>query len=519
MKISKGAIAAGHPETAKTAELILRDGGNAFDAVVAAQLTACVAEPVLTSLGGGGFLLAKSGKDFPLLYDFFVQTPRQKKAESEIHFHPITADFGPVQQEFHIGAGSIATPGTVKGLYQIHKDLCTIPFSRLVEPAIELARKGLIMNSFQSHVLDVVKPIYLFSEDAREIFSSRGHDGRLTRDGDLLKQPLLADCLDQLARHGESVFYSGGVAESIIRLSDEKGGHLTIQDLNHYRVYKRKPLRVGYRNNSVTLNPPPSSGGILIAFALKLMETIDNQKLNFGASSSMDLIALIQKLTEKARIDNLLHENDELSEIKLLDSKYLQMYAKEIKKRSLSSRGTTQISIVDNNGNMASLTSSNGEGSGCMIPGTGIMLNNMLGEEDLSPHGFHTWIPDQRMTSMMTPGLLEMENATQFIFGSGGSNRIRTALFQLVVNLVDFNMTLAEAVSAPRIHFDSGFLNIESGFDKMELPPLLKQYPDHKLWNKKSLFFGGAHAVQSGPEGFAGFGDPRRGGVSILINN
>lgn len=519
MTMNKGAIAAGHTETAKAAEYILREGGNAFDAVVAAHLTACVVEPVLTSLGGGGFLLGKKGADTPLLYDFFVQTPLQKKQESELNFYPITADFGTVQQEFHIGAGSVATPGTVKGLFSIHEDLCTLPFKHLAEPAIELARNGVIMNSFQSHVLDVVRPIYLSSPQAIEIFGTKKPKGHLAGEDELLKQPLLADVLEQLALYGDSIFYRGEIAKSIVRISRDKGGHLSENDLRQYCIYKRKPLKIPYRQASILINPPPSSGGILTGFALKLMESTDCTNLKFGSAQYLDLLAQIQQLTEKARIDTFDKSTEEQPEAKLLDSDYLHWYKKEIMNRKLSARGTTQISIIDDSGNMAGLSTSNGEGSGLMIPGTGIMLNNMLGEEDLNPQGFHSWQPGHRASSMMAPGILQKQDGTHTIFGSGGSNRIRTAILQFLINLIDFGMPLDRAVSSPRIHYEAGFLNVEKGFDGRELSQLLDAYPDHKIWKKKSLFFGGTHSVSKSPDGFSGFGDPRRGGVSILLND
>ena len=137
---SKGAIAAGHPETARAAAAILAEGGNAFDAVLAGLCAACVAEPVLISLGGGGFLLARRAGGEAVLYDFFAQTPKVRRAEAEVDFFPIVADFGTAQQEFHIGMGSIAVPGTVKGLFRVHRDLGSMPMARIVEPAAALAR-------------------------------------------------------------------------------------------------------------------------------------------------------------------------------------------------------------------------------------------------------------------------------------------------------------------------------------------------------------------------------------------
>ena len=504
-----GVVSAGHPETANAAEEILRDGGNAFDAVVAAQFTAFVAEPILTSPGGGGFLLAEKGNGRQVVYDFFVQTPVEKKDSSLIQFTPISADFGEAQQEFHIGEGSVATPGMVKGLFAIYRDLCTMPMTRITEYAINLAKNGVMVNAFQSRIFEIVKPIYSSSDDARRIFADCG-------EGQLLKLPELAAFIGELVSGGEDFFYKGAPSEKIAEICSELGGHLTKEDFNSYRVFKREPLKISYRNSHIIINPPPSSGGILIAFALKLLEEADLNKIQFGSESHLSLLGMVQQLTNKAKLDSFSNRHSDLAE-KLLDPEYLALYRNEIAGRWASFRGTTQISIADSYGNLASMTSSNGEGSGVMIPGTGVMLNNMLGEEDLNPGGFNNWQTGQRMTSMMAPAIVKLPDGRRVALGSGGSNRIRTAMMQILTNLIDFDMTPGEAVSSPRIHYEEGLMNIEGGFEGDVIAGITKQYPDHKIWKEKNLFFGGAHVAGSGPKGFSGAGDERRGGVSIIV--
>ncbi|MDX1640599.1 MAG: gamma-glutamyltransferase [Balneolaceae bacterium] len=507
-----GAVSAGHQATAEAAAQVLKDGGNAFDAVVAAHLTACVVEPVLASFAGGGFLLAETSNGVQTLYDFFVQIPQTVKPKGDLNFFPISADFGYAVQEFHIGPGSAATPGTVKGLFKIHEDLCTLPLSRLAEQAVELARNGIEMNAFQSGALEITKPIYFSNREATQIFKSLEKRESLIGKGEWLKQPYLADFIEQLIREGESFFYEGEVAEKICKICKEEGGHLTQQDLENYRVEKRNPLYLNYRNSSLAINPPPSSGGLLIAFALKLMETLDRDSIQ----SHTDLLAYVQDLTNRARIENLVENRDPKKIDGLLHDPFLEMYKNEIKNRMKTSRGTTQISVIDSAGNLASLTTSNGSGSGVMIPGTGVMLNNMLGEEDLNPHGFFQWPEDQRISSMMAPAVLRMADGKKVVLGSGGSNRIRTAILQVLINLVDKEMDLKEAIQASRIHYENDLLSIETGLSEKEMSVLKEKYPEHKVWEKGNLFFGGVNAV-SGKDGkFSGFGDPRRGGVSII---
>jgi gamma-glutamyltranspeptidase/glutathione hydrolase len=513
---AKGVVAAGHEKTASVAESILNEGGNAFDAIVGAHFAACVAEPVLCSLGGGGFLQAQTADGDVVVYDFFAQTPKHKKPARAIDFLPIAADFGTAQQEFHIGLGAIATPGCVRGLFAVHRDLCSMPMRRLVEPAIALARDGVILNALQAYIFNVVKAIYSATPEARCIFGDAEHEGTLLGEGSRLLQPEQADTIEALAREGEALFYEGEIAQQIVKTCSQGGGHLGASDLRDYRVIKRKPLALQYRGATIFTNPPPSSGGILIAFALKLLENLDLSGYRFGSAAHLELLAGAMALTNKARLDAHLEEAVHPNEARLLDPTYIAMYREQILGRAQSLRGTTQISVMDSQGNTASMTISNGEGCGYIVPGTGVMLNNMLGEEDLNPHGFHCWQVNQRLTSMMSPSVILLPDGRRIGLGSGGSNRIRTAILQVLLNLIDFGMPLDSAVGCPRIHFEDGVLNVEGGFDPEEVRKLVEHYADHSVWEARNLFFGGTHAVMQEGANLAGVGDPRRGGVAVI---
>ncbi len=511
----KGAIAAGHKETAKAAEEILIDGGNAFDAAIAAQFTACVAEPVLCSLGGGGFLLADPDGGPKRVYDYFVQTPLNSENEN-IDFKSIIADFGFAKQEFHIGAGSIATPGMVKGLFAVYDDLCSLPMKRLIEPAVNLARRGVEINAFQGEVFDIIKPIYLSTEQSRSVFGREEHPGMLKGVGDVQKLTKFADFLESIALEGEDLFYRGEVAAKVDTLSRDMGGFLTRDDFESYRVAKRKPLHLSHLNRDIYLNPPPSSGGILIAFAMKLLSSLSPAHRPQNDVEWSLIISLLQEATEKARVDMMVR-NPDSDAAKILDIDSVNTYKREILDKKESFRGTTHISIIDGKGNIASLTLSNGEGSGLLVPGTEIMLNNMLGEEDLNPDGFHRWQPNSRMTSMMTPGIAIDKSDGIIAFGSGGSTRIRTAILQLLIHIFDRGLDLESAVMEPRLHAESGFLHLEQGLAKTVVLALKKNYPNHRCWDKKSLFFGGTHVAEKIGKTFKAVGDPRRGGVSIIL--
>jgi gamma-glutamyltranspeptidase/glutathione hydrolase len=510
-KNTGGIVAAGHLETARAADLILREGGNAFDAAVAAMLAACVAEPVLASLGGGGFLTAKPYFTTPVVYDFFTQTPIQKQPTSAIDFYPIEADFGTASQTFHIGMGSIATPGFIHGIFSIHRELCRLPLRMLFEPAIRLARDGVIINSFQHLIARIVSPILTSTPAALALNRSPADAGQLIREGECQRQPELADFLDILCLEGNDLFYRGEAGTLLIDACTKQGGHLRWNDLSGYAVVKRVPLNFGYRDTRLLTNPLPSLGGTLIAFALDLLQTNTSDAFKPGSAEHIRRLARVMCLTQQLRND----KGSDLSQ--LLRPEIRRQAIRSLTNHWICTRGTTQISIADRTGNLASVTLSNGEGCGYIIPGTGIMMNNMLGETDLNPHGFHQWPKNQRIASMMAPSLVLHSDGGAIVTGSGGSNRIRSAILQVISNLIDLQMPLEDAVSHPRIHYEDGLLSVEPEIESRILQTLRDEFPDQQVWHDKNLFFGGAHTVAADAQGtLTGVGDTRRGGVAII---
>jgi gamma-glutamyltranspeptidase / glutathione hydrolase len=515
---TRGIIAAGHQRTVQAAEDILRAGGNAFDAVLAAYLAACVAEPVLASLGGGGFMLAKPRDADAVVYDFFVQTPRRKRPTEELGFDPIWADFGTARQEFHIGQGTIATPGCVKGVFEIHRDLGSIPIREIAGPAIRDARQGIVLNRLQAYIFNVVSPIYLASPEVRRVFCNDAASDRVLGEGETLRLVQLAESIERLAIDGPDLFYRGEIGRKIVRQSREQGGHLTQEDLDRYAVIRREPLDLVYRGAHVLINPPPSSGGILIAFALELVQQADLTGWEFGSYPHLRMLCEVMALTAKARVDAASLPTPAGRRHRLLQPEFLDLYRQKVLRRAQSLRGTTQISVIDALGNIASMTVSNGEGCGYLVPDTGIMLNNMLGEQDLNLGGFHRWAENQRMTSMMSPSLIRKPDGTLVATGSGGSNRIRTALLQVIMNLIEFDMDVETAIASPRIHLEAGKLSVEGGFDPDVVQRLILEYPAHEVWEERNLFFGGAHTVAIQDRRFTGAGDPRRGGLCRAVD-
>lgn len=513
-KKTHGIIAAGHEKTSEAGKLIFDWGGNAFDAAIAAILTSFVVESVLSSAGGGGFLLAHTQDKKNILFDFFSQTPRQKQNHNQLDFYGINVDFGDELQEFHIGRGSIAVPGCLAGIFIVQQKLGRLPFKIVAEPAIHYAKNGFIVSHFNEICYQLLTPILLQTEASRKIYAPKG---QILKQGETCYMKDFAEILTYLAERGIQEFYQGEIAQQIVKdLAD--GGHLTAGDLSNYQVLARKPLKINYRGYELLTNPPPSSGGTLIAFALKLLEKCNFENIQIHSQEHISILAQVMALTNTARKDgyDAYLYNNNISET-FLSSKYLANYQQFLETILNKWGSTTHISVMDEEGNAASVTTSNGEGSSYIIPDTGIMLNNMLGEADLNPLGFHKWQENQRISSMMSPTIILKNGNPQFVLGSGGSNRIRTAIFQVISNLIDFHLPISEAVNSPRVHWENNIFSLEpfpereTILNKLQLPKLTKVVP----WKQQHMFYGGVHAVGYNQLGLMeGAGDPRREGVS-----
>jgi gamma-glutamyltranspeptidase/glutathione hydrolase len=508
-----GVVASGHKETSKAARILLEEGGNAFDAALGALCAACVCEPMLASLGGGGFLLAQPAGNDTQVFDFFTQTPSANTGE--LDFYPIQADFGTATQEFHIGMGSIAVPGVVAGLFATHAALCRLPLQKIIEPAVWLARKGVRINRLQKYVNDILEPIINASDAARALAAPMFATGRLAEVGEYIFNPDLADTFEKLARSGERWFYEGEPARQLVRDCEQHGGLVTGADMRFYRVIKRRPVEVEVYGSKISFNSPPSPGGCLTAFALSLYETLQAGHSEWGSPQhAMALAGVMQAASLVRQEQGLASGMDEEAATAMLTAEHLASWRETLRSGGLATRGTTQISVVDADGSLASMTLSNGEGSAYVLPGMGIMFNNMLGEEDLNPGGFHKLPPGERLASMMTPAIVSHGDGSRIALGSGGSNRIRSAILQVLVNMFEYGMGLEDAVAAPRLHLENNHLSIEKGFSDTAMAKLEAEWPGLKQWPEHNLFFGGVHAVRRFADGeFSAAGDPRRGGA------
>jgi gamma-glutamyltranspeptidase/glutathione hydrolase len=470
--VPRGDVAAGHPVTAEAGAELLRAGGNAVDAALAAMFASFVAEPLLTGLGAGGYMLVAPPAEEPVLLDFFVAAAGRGRADGAPHapLRTIEVDFGDAVQPFHIGAAAAGPYGTVAGACAAAERYARLPLAELVAPAVAHARAGVEVNAQQAFLFEILAPICAASPAARELYMPADRPPVV---GDVHRDPTLAGALERLAAEGPEPYYEGDVAAAVCAHVAERGGLLTPEDLAAFAAVPRAPVRVSYRGRTVLTNPPPSAGGTLIAHALARLE-------QGGSPPSVPAILAAMEEAQAQRTPEFLAR--------------------------LGS--TTHISAMDGDGWACAVTCTNGEGCGEVVPGTGIHLNNMMGEEDLSPYGFFTHPPGRRLPSMMAPTMVVGDDGPTLALGSAGSNRIRSAILQVVVGMLDRGLDVQAAIDAPRVHVEDGLVYLEPGVDETGLE-------DRSLvrFQAPNLFFGGAQAVERAGDELRGGGDFRRGGA------
>ena len=494
-----GVVAAGHPLTAEAGAEVLREGGNAVDAAVCAALASFAVESPLTGFGAGGFMMVHRGSE-TVLIDFFVAAPGRDGIERCTELVPVPVHFdADTVQTFYVGPASCGVPGTAAGLEQALARFGSVPLADLVGPGIRLAREGAPVNAEQAYILDILAPIHDLGEGTRELYAPAG---RTLRMGETFRFAELAEALERFGDEGAEPFYRGEIAGRLSEHVVEHGGTLGPADFAAYEAAERMPVRIPFRGTEVLTNPPPSSGGILIAYCLGLLERLGERS---GPEQLVAAMGAANDARGEAFAEALYGTGLEEG---LLGDAALDSVAGDL----LGS--TTHISVLDADGMCASVTCSNGSGSGVLVPGTGVILNNMLGEEDLNPLGFHAIVPGRRVPSMMAPTVVLRNGEIELGLGSAGSNRIRSAILQTIVRAVEQGMGAEEAVHAPRLHFEQGIVQAEPGIDEAALTRIEAGGTPVLRRPEINLFFGGVQAVARDPSSGAlsGGGDPRRGG-------
>ena len=531
----RGVISAGDQETASAGAEILRKGGNAVDAAVAAAFASFIAEIGVVHLGGSGMAqiyrpLEKGGNS--LAYDFFSAMPGlgQDEPPALLDFEKVTVDFGPTTQDFYLGRGSVAVPGNIAGLCQMATAHGRLPLPTLLEPAIRLASTGVDIAPFQADTCTLLEPLYAHTQSMRDIFV---RNGRMIRPGERMYIPDLAETLKNLAHQGVSYARTGPLAQAIITDQAANGGLVTMADLEGYKVAELTPIRLPYRDYEILLPPPSSSGGVLTAFTFKLLNGLDVRNFTHGSTVHLRLLFEVMAATTRARPvwDRALMELPVQQALDyFLADRFVNHYAAEVKDALSGDKrfpvlsepslhpDTSHCSVIDEDGLAVSLTTTAGESAGYVVPGTGYIPNNILGEADLHPGGFHSRPAGQRIPTMMTPTIVLQNGHIRLVVGSGGSIRIRSAILQVLSNLLDYKMKLKDAVNIARVHLQDGTLQCELGVDPRAIDELEGMgYPVNR-WDKRSIYFGGAHSVSRTETGhLVAAGDNRRGGAVAIV--
>jgi gamma-glutamyltranspeptidase/glutathione hydrolase len=507
-----GAIAAGHPATVHAGAEVLAAGGNAVDACVAAGIASWICEPTVAGPGGGGFMLVHDPRrGGAVAYDFFTAVPglgaagRPRAPLDELH-----VEFGTTTQLFLVGPGSNAVPGNAVGLFEAHRRRGRLPFARLVEPAIALARTGAVVNAGQADLHAILEPLYRRQAAATALFQPHG---RPLAEGELARNERLGETLERYAANGGAEFAHGQTAREIVAAQEADGGPVTAADLAGYRVIRRRPVESAFGDWRVLTNPPPSSGGVLIAHALAVLARLAPAGAPLEAPALLALARALRSAQAQrtAGFERALYRGGAR---RLVLGREAPTGAGG---EPPVARGTSHVSVVDRWGGAASMTCSTGSGSGWVAGETGVHMNNMLGETDLML-GSRPPRPGERITSMMAPTIvLGPDGRVRLVIGSSGSARIRSAITAVLTRALA-GMPLREAVESPRIHPEAGVLDCEGGLAGEVLDALAAAGEQVVRWPGRNLYFGGAQAVAAHPDGrLEAAGDPRRGGEGLVV--
>ncbi|BBL78725.1 gamma-glutamyltranspeptidase [Rubrobacter xylanophilus] len=497
------AAAAGTPYAAEAAAEIYRSGGNAVDAAVAAAAAVGVTEPLMSSIGGGGFALVRTPGGAVEVVDFFDVMPGKGLPPSAFGAggrpHTVLLDYGAGVSSI-VGGPSVAVPGAVRGWEELLKRHGRLTLRETLAPAVRLAREGFRLCRTSALWFRVAREVLALTEETRRNFY---RDGRVYEEGEKMCFPELADTLEAIGEEGADLFYEGELGRKISAYVRKMGGLITERDLAEYRPEVRSPLTVGYRDGEIHTNGPPSAGGATLAQMLRIVAGYD-----LSALPEEEYVRVVAGAMRLALLDReeRYADGSRNAEVvgKLLGEEHIASQRKK-----LFGPHTTHLSCADAEGYAVAITASMGYGSGLVVPGTGIPLNNVLGEPELNPGGFHALSPGERPVSSMSPTIVSSAREGVIALGSPGATRIPTAILQTILNVVDLGMPLGSAVLTPRFHAEGDLFAYEAGARTADLDA----YGRVLVYEEPSMYFGGVNAVRRTPEGtFEAAADPRRSG-------
>ncbi|WDF66528.1 gamma-glutamyltransferase [Flavobacterium sp. KACC 22763] len=466
--VTKAMVVSAREEASKIGSDIMKNGGNAFDAMVGTELALAVAFPFAGNIGGGGFMVYRKANGEVGSLDYREKAPL---AATKDMF--LDSEGNVIKGKSTQTALAIGVPGTIAGVFAVHKKYGTMPISKILEPVIALAERGVVVTKKQEKSL----------KDYHEsIVKINGENSLLSgsfKENDTIKYPALAKTLKRIQKKGRNEFYKGETAKILVNYLKEKGGIITMQDLSKYEAKWRTPLQFTYKGLKITSMAPPSSGGICLAQILKMLEPYDLAKMGHN---SADAIQVIVEAERRAYADRSYFLGDpdfvKIPMKELLDENYLRermasfnpekaTLSSEIKEGKVNyaeSTETTHYSIVDQFGNAiaATTTLNDGYGSKYYCDELGFFLNNEMDDFSAkpgSPNMFglvgneaNSIAPQKRMLSSMTPTIVEKDGKLFMVVGTPGGSTIITSVLQTILNVYEYNLSMQEAVNAPRFH-------------------------------------------------------------------
>ena len=513
-------------EASKIGLDIMKQGGNAFDAMVATDLALLVTYPVAGNIGGGGFMVFRLADGTSGALDYREMAPISATKNMYLE-----QEGKVVSDNSKTGALAIGVPGTIAGLFEIHKKFGTISIEKLIQPAINLANNGIVITEAQAKRFSQHKVSFRKVNQKRILYDQQW------RAGDTIRNPLLAKTLERIKTHGRDGFYKGKTADFIVNKVQNLGGIITKEDLENYNVKWREPIIFNYNSHKIISMPPPSSGGICLAQILKTIEPFNIGQYKHNSKKYIQLIVEAERRSYADR-SYFLGDPDfvDIPTESLISTKYLSQRMKSFNwnkatKSSDLTRGsllgfesdeTTHYSIVDHYGNSVSVTTTlNGAyGSKVFVDKGGFFLNNEM--DDFSskpgtPNMFgligaeaNSIAPKKRMLSSMSPTIIETNGQLKMVLGSPGGSTIITTVLQNILNVLHYNMTMQESVSEPRFHHQwlPDNIKFEPSFDTVVFGPLKKL--GYKIDNSNFQVIGKTDAILVLPDGrLEGGADPR----------
>lgn len=513
-------VACGDVQSADAGAQLLEQGGNAVDAVIASACAAFVCELPLCGPLGGAVISAWPAQGEPFCMDAFARAPGLSGARpAQLDFSDVEVDFGAATQVFHIGRGAAAVPLALSGLLKLHASHGSLPLSAIVAPAVELGRRGYRLGAGVAFANALLEPIFAHTA---ECYALVCRDGKLAVAGETLHNTALADTLEAIGRD------PGVLADLQRALVDQfgvaRGGGLSAIDMERAQIQMQRPLRVRFGEFEMATPPAPSMGGVLIALGARLLDAGQQ----FPPLSDEDVLHLARvqhTLLGQRSVDFDQRIRDEDFVRSLLSPENVAALRQQVATPQPDNPlgSTTHLSVIDAAGLAVAVTLTNGEGCGYVLSGTGIVVNNLLGEEDIHPRGFHHDPPGSSLSTMMAPTIVRQGHEC-LALGSGGSNRLRNAILQVLHLTLGHGMPAQAAVQAPRIHVDrraAGGARIayeRAGMAASTEAALLRAFPkDPVAFDALNMYFGGVHLAHAHLGVLGGAGDPRRGGCVRVV--